>query len=197
MVSKVFSRCIFFLALVGMSWTSFSVAGPVRVTSEGIQFSDGSKQGSSRSSTWQGRLPDAERFEPLLSIPGSAPESYTAVLDRETGLVWEKSPGPALKNWEDACDHCYRKELGGRKGWRLPTVEELASLVDSSNVGPCLPGDSPFTGVQSYYYWSATGDASSERDAWYIVFAAGYVGKGNKDAESYVWCVRGGNGNND
>ena len=193
-VFVVFVCCIIFLVIVGTGWTSFSVAGPVRVTSEGIEFLDGSRQTSSRSSTWQDRLPDDERFKPLLDIPGSNPKVYSAVLDRETGLVWEKTPDPSLKNWDDACGHCYRKELGGRRGWRLPTIEELASLVDSSNVGPSLPGGSPFTRVRSYYYWSATNDAFSERDAWYIVFAAGYVGKGNKDAESYVWCVRGGSG---
>ena len=188
-------RWMIFLAIVWVGWTSFSVAGPVRVTSEGIEFSDGTRQASSQSATWRERLPDAERFEPVLDIPGSNSGVYAAVLDRETGLVWEKSPGHSLQNWADACAHCYRKKLGGRKGWRLPTIEELSSLVDPSNVSPSLPNGCPFSGVRSYYYWSATTDASSEEDAWYIAFAAGYVGKGNKETESYVWCVRGGNGN--
>ena len=187
-------RWLIFFAMVLASWTSFSVAGPVRVTSEGIEFSDGSRQASSQPPTWRDRLPAAERFEPVLNVPGSNSDAYEAVLDRETGLVWEKSPDPSLKNWADACAHCYGKALGGRKGWRLPTIEELASLVDSSNVGPSLPDGCLFTGVRSYYYWSATSDASNEANAWYVVFAAGYVGKGSKQAESHVWCVRGGNG---
>ncbi|MCP4575306.1 MAG: DUF1566 domain-containing protein [Deltaproteobacteria bacterium] len=193
-VLLVFVYCIIFLSIVGIGLTSFSVAGPVRVTSEGIEFSDGSRQASSRSSTWQDRLPAAERFKPLLDIPDSSPKVYSAVLDRETELVWEKTPDSSLKNWADACAHCSRKELGERKGWRLPTIEELASLVDPSSLSPSLPSNCPFTGVQSYYYWSATSDASNKDNAWYVVFSAGYVGKGNKKTESYVWCVRGGNG---
>ena len=55
-----------------------------------------------------------------------------AVLDRETGLVWEKSPDSAVSAWPDAMRRCNGISTGNRKGWRLPTVQDLASLVDSS-----------------------------------------------------------------
>ncbi|MBW7897138.1 hypothetical protein B188_01680 [Candidatus Brocadiaceae bacterium B188] len=97
------------------------------------------------------------------------------VLDKETGLVREKSPDTEARTWIDAVSYAYTKSVGGRKGWRLPTVEELASLVDPTQNGPALPSDHPFTNVQSGYYWSSTTYVSATSDAWYVSFSNGYV----------------------
>src|SRR5436190_560490 len=73
-----------------------------------------------------------------------------AVLDRETGLVWEKSPALTLGTWSGARLTCLDNAVGGRKGWRLPSIVELASLLDPSvqPPGPLLPTGHPFTDVQ-------------------------------------------------
>ena len=165
MVIPHFTGWLATLSMILWLWPAASVAGPVRITGKGIEFSDGTKQVSSESGKWRKRLPAAERFKPALETEGADPEECVAVLDRETGLVWEKSPDPELKTWEQACTHCYQKELAGRKGWRLPTIDELSSLVDTSNLSPSLPAGCPFTGVQSYFYWSATTDADHEENA--------------------------------
>ncbi len=80
-----------------------------------------------------------------------------AVLDNGTGRVWEQSPDTGAQSWIGALNHCYGRNVGGRMGWRLPTIEELASLVDPNNPGgvPFLPPGHPFDNVQSGY-WSAT-----------------------------------------
>jgi hypothetical protein len=138
--------------------------------------------------TWTQKLPAAERFE--LVLDGAA------VLDKETGLVWEKSPSSQAKNWDAAVGLCYILELGGRKGWRLPTIEQLASLVDTSQSSPALPAGHPFTGVLQGWplYWSATTAAYDKTLALMVVFDTGYVGLYEKDYNFYSWCVRGGQG---
>ena len=132
-----------------------------------------------------------------------------AVLDRETGLVWEKSPIPSLSlplccsiAPITAAQYCNALTVGNRRGWRLPTIQELASLVDgdpANTSSPRLPPGHPFTGVQSgvqsSVYWSATTDASNTGFAWGVFFNNGFVGGGFGKSNSHlVWCVRGGQG---
>jgi hypothetical protein len=123
---------------------------------------------------------------------------HAAVLDRETGLVWERSPSTELVNWHFAHVRCNEfVTLGGRLGWRLPTVNELASLVDPGRSDPALPAGHPFTNVQlTSHYWSATTDSRLLDNKW----AVGFFGDGDvrnaadKDGHMPVWCVRGGQG---
>jgi len=79
-----------------------------------------------------------------------------AVLDKETGLVWERSPSTGWQNWNSAQAYCNVSAVGGRKGWRLPTLQELASLVDPTQFNPALPLNHPFQDVTPLFYWSAT-----------------------------------------
>ena len=116
-----------------------------------------------------------------------------AVLDKETGLVWEKSPSTSTYTWISAINYCANLNVGGRKGWHLPTVEQLASLVDNSVSGsPKLPTGHPFLNVQSGTYWSASTSASGATNAWYVYFSNGDVFNSNKTYGLYAWCVRGG-----
>ena len=134
--------------------------------------------------TWSQKLDASERFE--LVLDGEA------VLDKETGLVWERSPDTTTRTWTHAIGYCYNKTVGGRKGWRLPTIEELTSLVDSSQSNPALPNGHPFSNVLSGYYRSSTSYSSS--GAWSVRFASGSVQGNDKSSLLYVWCVRGGHG---
>ena len=76
--------------------------------------------------------------------------------------------------------------------WRLPNINELRSLFDPGRPEPYLPAGHPFTGVQSYYYWSSTTEASSTDLAWGVYLVSGDVSLGSKTFTSYVWPVRGG-----
>jgi hypothetical protein len=117
-----------------------------------------------------------------------------AVLDKETGLVWEKAPDATPQTWADAVGYCFNKAVGGRKGWRLPTIEELASLVDPSAGILSLPDGHPFTNVQLTWYWSSTTRASETGKAWLVILGGGSLFDVGKTFPYPGWCVRGGRG---
>jgi hypothetical protein len=138
---------------------------------------------------WDQILPVETRFV-VLTNWGSK-----AVLDKETGLVWERSPNVIPQTWFGARSICTGRRTGNRIGWRLPSMPELASLVDSNNSHPVLPTSHPFTGVQtSFPYWSATTNAEFPTFAWVVNFNNGVVGNHffDKTSEIFTWCVRGG-----
>ncbi|MFN0316803.1 MAG: DUF1566 domain-containing protein [Burkholderiales bacterium] len=140
---------------------------------------------------WDQTLPAATRFIVLTNMASQA------VLDRETGLVWEQSPGTTGRTWQDAQEHCMDKTVGDRDGWRLPTVQEQKSLVDRNQRNPSLPAAHPFIGVQPSSYWSATSYALNSNSAWTVSFFAGGAFIVPKSLNSVpVWCVRGGQGVN-
>src|SRR5438270_8218804 len=76
--------------------------------------------------SWDQTLPSSTRFIVLLNF------NSEAVLDRETGLVWQKSPSTLTARWDTAISFCQFASTGGRFGWRLPTAAELYSLGDPS-----------------------------------------------------------------
>jgi Protein of unknown function (DUF1566) len=117
-----------------------------------------------------------------------------AVFDGETGLVWEQSPETNVQNWLNAQARCNTKTVGNRQGWRLPTLQELASLVEpTARFRPTLPGH-PFFNVQASIYWSATTAAGNPAIAWFVNFDNAQVANGSKSDGHFVWCVRGGQG---
>ena len=140
---------------------------------------------------WSQTLPAADRFQVVMGGAG--------VLDKETGLVWEQAPNAGTRQWHENFFFCYDKNVGGRKGWRVPTVEELASLVDVSNSEPTLPTGHPFTLPDPHaVFWSTTTVVGNVPDnAWVVGFAFGVVnnaGLGGKLASLRTWCVRSGQG---
>ncbi|MBX3636427.1 MAG: DUF1566 domain-containing protein [Rubrivivax sp.] len=120
-----------------------------------------------------------------------------AVLDRETGLVWERTPEATPRSWLSANGHCIRRAAGGRKGWRLPGIQELGSLVDPT-VGapePALPVGHPFQAVDpDLTYWSATSNSFGDDMIWIFSLGSGTPGVISKSASAAfaAWCVRGG-----
>lgn len=128
-----------------------------------------------------------------------------AVLDRETGLVWERSPSatPLVFFAADqffaaqAAVHCNFSRTGDRGGWRLPSVQELASLVDAdpaNTSSPRLPPGHPFQNVQSAVYWSATQfgppNPVTGRFGWEVSIGTGVVNLDEAIQPHFVWCVR-------
>lgn len=97
------------------------------------------------------------------------------VLDKETNLVWQKQDDGKRRTHAEAVSYCEDNEakLPG-KGWRLPTVKELFSLVDHERHSPAI--DPLFLQTQSSCYWTSTPCASDSGGAWGVYFYDGCVG---------------------
>jgi hypothetical protein len=143
--------------------------------------------------SWSQIIPDgAKRFEVVMN--------GEAVLDKETGLVWLRSPDTIKRKWTDAYDYCFCLTAGGRRGWRLPSAEELSSLVDVS--APCCPQlttGHPFQNVQGCCYWTSTAfkvDSNPAlNNAVVVRIASGCpFGYPKSEVYGYTWPVRGGSG---
>jgi len=52
--------------------------------------------------------------------------------DPATALMWAGMDNGSDVNWNQATAYCSNLQLAGYKGWRLPTLEELRGIDDSS-----------------------------------------------------------------
>lgn len=147
---------------------------------------------------WDQTLPAAQRFIVLANF------NSEAVLDRETGLVWERSPAATAYQQQPpagtfggtyADDRCHFVQTGGRLGWRLPSVAELSSLVDPTRSAPALPVGHPFNLPVSDGFWTSTRyypeRFAQGRRTVDITYGLSGAVDGNS-ASKQVWCVRGG-----
>ena len=92
----------------------------------------------------------------------------------------------------DAIEYCINREAANRKGFHVPMVEQLSSLVDTSNSDPTLPTRHPFLNIQSGGYWSTTAYAGNPAVRWNVNFGDGEVRNYWFGSGNFVWCVRGG-----
>lgn len=90
-------------------------------------------------------------------LPTAATPSGEAVLDHETGLVWERSRTIQILSWFTANFVCGNATTGSRSGWRLPALSEIKSLLDPGSPDTIkMPPGHPFVGIALEPYWSAT-----------------------------------------
>jgi hypothetical protein len=116
------------------------------------------------------------------------------VLDRLTGLHWLRNAdaGAGPMSWNEAL-HYVKKLAPGPPAaamrWRLPTINELESLVDCSRHTPALPAEHPFTNVRDVY-WSSTSSFFEPAWAWALYLNKGATGVGFKqDTGFHLWPV--------
>jgi len=113
------------------------------------------------------------------------------VTDTSTGLMWQQAYSPGTGTWEQALAYCEGLNLGGYTDWRLPTVNELRSLLDYSRYESMINA-TYFPGTVSSFYWSSTTDAEFTDRACGVGFYDGYDSGHNKYNSTYVRAVRGG-----
>jgi hypothetical protein len=129
------------------------------------------------------------------------PEGYTdnqdgTVSDKVTGLMWQQTISSATFAQAAAVQYCPTLTLGGHSDWRLPSIIELASLIDFSvpgttvnPVGAISGGAFPNTPAASF--WSANVEIDTLGGAYFSVnFADGSTNAQGSGVADYVRCVR-------
>ncbi len=136
------------------------------------------------------RLKLSKEWQPLAYIENDFEDRDTIVLDHATGLMWQQSGSETSLTSKQT--QVYINELNHQKfadydDWRLPTVEELISLLESSKQSHNLYINPVFDNTQQTC-WSA--DALPSVSLWYVDFHYGDVSGESSNVTNYVRAVR-------
>jgi hypothetical protein len=96
------------------------------------------------------------------------------ITDRVTGLMWQKGGSSDGMIWLKAKEYVNQlnnERFVGYSDWRLPTIEELASLMKSMKAKGMYID--PIFSEEQEICWSA--DAFDTDIAWYVSFKAGMI----------------------
>ncbi len=111
------------------------------------------------------------------------------VEDRATGLVWQRAGSVYSLDWNAAQDYAARLDaegFAGRRGWRLPTVTELCSLLEPApELGDMCVG--PLFSQEQSVVWST--DRKTFAHAWKAHLQLGYIGAANMLCPLHVRAV--------
>ena len=130
------------------------------------------------------------------------PQSFTVktvsgkniVVDNNTGLEWQQTISEDTFTWDDAVSHCENLEYGGYSDWRLPTPQELLTIVDNSKYNPAFNATYfPYTPTGSTsYLWTNKEFKEDTSQAWAFGTYLGFIHYGKSKSSTFdVICVRG------
>ncbi len=128
----------------------------------------------------------------LLTTPADAVGRYVdngdgILSDQTTGLMWQKADDGVERNFADSILYAENLTLGGCSDWRLPTIDELQTLLDKSY----SPMIDPLFKCSSLY-WSGSVEANNPSFAWSLNFSYGNMNQNAKTNAFFVRCVRSG-----
>lgn len=123
----------------------------------------------------------------------TVPKSHYAidadtVRDANTGLVWQRAAASA-RGMAEATRYCADLALGGSSDWRMPSLPELASIVDERRASPALD-PAAFPNATNDSVWSGSEWAGSPSLAWYMSFEHGNAQYDQIVTPRGVRCVR-------
>lgn len=171
-------------------WTSaeslYSTAGDPRIWL--VNFTTGAVEEGDNHAKYVRCVRGEELEEPSFSILNEG-DAEEIVFDSVHNLHWTKNPAAAV-NWRLALSYCVNLEYNGETGWRLPTVNELATILDYSRKAPA----SEFPALQTPNLWTSTtyysGNPEGYNTAWIVYTAKGEIKSAAKDGIAQILCVK-------
>ena len=126
------------------------------------------------------------------TLPGgsfSTTDDTDVVTDSTTGLMWQKTPSDAM-NWRMALAYCETSEDSGYTDWRLPTKNELASLLEHKDKTAAPYSNFPFK-TSKISLWTSTTSVGNKANANYVSteYKTGTAAKNNNSTYRAL-CVR-------
>lgn len=119
--------------------------------------------------------------------PAHYTSTSTIVLDNGTGLTWERMVEVGTFNHSQAQSRCDLLAQDGG-GWRSPSINELETLVDVTEVSPAIHSLT-FPSTPASLFWSRDIQASDASQGWTVNFDNGTVARALTTALP-VRCVR-------
>jgi len=119
-------------------------------------------------------------------------QEESVVLDYTTGLMWQQGGSERSINRNEAkkyVEKLNRGKVAGHNDWRLPTLEEAMSLMESKKMNGDLYIDPVFDKKQQ---WIWTTDEESAGQAWPVYFSNGYCSRYDIGFYNFVRAVRSG-----
>lgn len=113
----------------------------------------------------------------------------STVLDKKTGLRWQRAAASGYHAWLDALANCDDLVLDGNSDWRLPNYKELQTIVNEKVKSPAIDRTA-FPGTPPEGFWSSSPSVAVPFRAWLVDFSSGYYGEYSTDAGYRVRCVR-------
>ena len=103
-------------------------------------------------------------------------EAKSTWTDPATGLLWTKhdSGNNIDLTWQQAVNYCRNLKLAGHADWRLPTIDELGGISDSTQ-SQHVRGNLQLSGAE----WSSS--TTWDGQAWYLLFPSSTQGSCEKD----------------
>ncbi len=103
--------------------------------------------------------------------------------DHTTNLMWQQEENPDQLSWEEAEAYVSKMNqdaLAGFTDWRLPTTEELLSLMQSDKKDDCYID--PLFKTQFLSTWTCDTITDAFAGAWFVDFTEGKAVDGNRAA---------------
>ncbi len=133
--------------------------------------------------------------------------------DNQNGYMWEKPKVDNKMNWHNAKSYCENLNLDGYSDWRLPSRDELHTLMtayygeynngwetwfnnnqhkrnDELFLPKEISGMFPKGSIGWSWFWTSNINNSYSSYSWVVVFPSGSGYWGNQTNDFFVVCVR-------
>jgi hypothetical protein len=177
-----------------------------------IDYGNGTVTDTQTGLTWEQKTgtvgPAVDCSSTTCSDPHDVNNTYQWCKDADHDSVCDTAGNPpdggTFTDFLDKLNNCTSTDgttlsggFAGQCDWRLPTLQELRGIVDSSVPG-CITGSAcidpifgPTDGGSGAFYWASTLDGNTPVNAWYVYFANGFAGGYRKYITFHVRAVRG------